>query len=311
MISVIIPAYNYARFLPETLECLLKQSFTDWECIIINNGSFDNTEDVAKYYVTRDSRFKYYAIENRGVSNSRNYALQHAKGEFIQFLDADDLLEKEKLKTHYEFLKQSTETDLVYGDARYFTTENPEQRKFSMHDQDTDWMPRISASGAQLVDVILKRNIFPINAPLFRKSLVEKFGAFYEMLTGLEDWDLWLRFAVNGATFKYLKSGESDALVRVHAASASQNKKMMHSQILPVLQHYLFHKNTNARQKFYLLIRYEEELLDALFYILTGRIEKIIPAKSNSILSFLCLLMGGFLFLPFYILIKIYRKFFQ
>lgn len=310
MVSVIIPAYNYAKFLPDALNSLLSQSFKDWECIIINNGSHDNTEEVAKSYLQKDSRFKYFSIENKGVSHSRNFALKQANGDFIQFLDADDLIESEKFSKQIDFLNQHREVDLVYGDAKYFTTENMNLRKFSMHDDDKSWMPLISGKDKQLSDALLKRNIFPINAPLLRKSLIEKFGGFDESLTGLEDWDLWLRLAVNGCYFKYLDEINTTALIRIHATSASQDKKMMHAHILPVLQHYLLHPYTNLKQKLYLLIRYEEELLDTFFYMARGRLEKIIPSPSDSALSFILLLCGSMLFLPFYLLLKTYRKLF-
>lgn len=311
MVSVIIPAYNYAKFLPDALNSLLYQSFSDWECIIVNNGSFDNTEEVSQGFLKNDKRFKYFSIENKGVSNSRNFALKHARGEFIQFLDADDEMEKEKLTTHTEYLKHHKEIDLVYGNARYFTTENKSLRKFSMHESDLDWMPRISGRGIVLVNAFLKRNIFPINAPLFRKSLIEKNGDFDEALSGLEDWDLWLRFAVEGANFKFVEGADTYALIRIHPESASQNKKMMHAHILPVLQHYLLHAKTIIPQKIYLYMRYQEELLDACFLIISGRYIKIIASKSNSVFSFIILLLSGVFFLPLYLVLKIYRKLFQ
>ncbi len=308
MISIIIPAYNYAQYLPEALDSLLAQSEKDWECIIINNGSFDNTADVAKNYVSKDIRFRYFEIENKGVSNSRNFALKQCKGLFIQFLDADDKLEPEKLNAQLNYLRANPQVDLVYGDARYFRDNQPGERRYSMHANDKEWMPCISGKGNTLVDIMLKRNIFPINAPLFHKRLIDEYGAFDETLTGLEDWDLWLRFAVNGSCFAYLNTPGTQALIRIHALSASHNRKMMQSHILPVLQHYLFNNKTTSGQKIYLLARYEEELWDSVFSLLQLRVVKIKYSKLNSILSFIFLLLIAVFFLPFYLLLKIYRK---
>lgn len=311
MISVIIPAYNYASYLPDALDSLTRQSFHDWECLIINNGSADNTQEIVEPYIEKDIRFRYYEIKNKGVSHARNFAIQKANGKFIQFLDADDMLDTEKLKVHSDYLIQHNNVDLIYGEARYFTTENKTLRNFSMHQKDVDWMPRISGKGSLLISALLKRNIFPINAPLFRKSLPEKFGAFNEDYSGLEDWYLWLQFALNGARFQWIDSPHATALIRIHSASASQNKKMMHAHILPLLQHSLYHSSTNLKQKFYLLTRYEEELYDLFLFALKGRIEKILPSQNNSVWSFLLLLLISIPFFPFYIMIKIYRRIFQ
>lgn len=311
MVSIIIPSYNYADYLPDALASLLEQSFHDWECIIVNNGSSDNTHELLKPYLENDKRFRYFVIENKGVSHARNFGLSQVKGEFLQFLDADDLIEKEKLKVHTLYLKENKGVDLVYGEARYFTSENKTLRNFSMHQKDIDWMPRIGGKGNLLVWALLRRNIFPINAPLFRKDLIKKFGNFDERLTVLEDWDLWLRFAFHGARYQWLESSSTDALIRIHTKSASQNKKMMHSYLLPILQRNLFHHSTKFTQKLYLFIRYEEELIDLCFFTFKGSFEKVIRSEANSVFTFLFLLCLAFPFFPFYILLKIYRKLFQ
>lgn len=90
LISVIVPCYNQAQYLDECLQSVLDQTYTDWECIIVNDGSPDHTEEVAKKWLEKDPRFRYIDKENGGLSSARNAGLKEAKGEWIQFLDSDD-----------------------------------------------------------------------------------------------------------------------------------------------------------------------------------------------------------------------------
>ena len=90
LISVIVPCYNQAQYLDECLQPVLDQTYTDWECIIVNDGSPDHTEEVAKKWLEKDNRFRYIYKENGGLSSARNAGIREAKGEWIQFLDSDD-----------------------------------------------------------------------------------------------------------------------------------------------------------------------------------------------------------------------------
>ena len=98
LISVIVPCYNQSHFLDETLNSILNQSYTNWECIIVNDGSPDDTENIAIKWINNDCRFQYIVKENGGLSSARNKGLEIAKGDFIQFLDSDDLLSSDKFQ---------------------------------------------------------------------------------------------------------------------------------------------------------------------------------------------------------------------
>ena len=88
-VSIIIPCYNQAEFLEETLGSVLKQTHTNWECLIVNDGSTDVTEKIAQQFISKDQRFKYFFKENGGLSSARNYGLDQSTGNYIQFLDSD------------------------------------------------------------------------------------------------------------------------------------------------------------------------------------------------------------------------------
>ena len=90
LISVVVPCYNQAQYLDECLQSVLNQTYQDWECIIVNDGSPDNTEEIAKNWVEKDTRFIYLSKENGGLSSARNAGIEIAKGEWILPLDADD-----------------------------------------------------------------------------------------------------------------------------------------------------------------------------------------------------------------------------
>ena len=103
-LSIIVPCYNQAAFLSETLDSILKQTFRDWECIVVNDGSPDNTSQVAGRYVELDPRFSLIETENRGVSAARNTGIRASHGEFILPLDGDETRVSEPLTENSYFL---------------------------------------------------------------------------------------------------------------------------------------------------------------------------------------------------------------
>lgn len=107
LVSVITPSYNTARFIPETIECVLNQTYTNWEMIIVDDCSEDHTDEVVKPYLA-DQRIKYFKNEKHsGAAASRNKALREAKGRWIAFLDSDDLWEPEKLEKQIRFMEKN------------------------------------------------------------------------------------------------------------------------------------------------------------------------------------------------------------
>ena len=101
MISIIIPAYNAADYLAQTIESVLNQTYSDFELILIDDGSTDRTREIIKDYQCKDARIKYFYKENGGVSSARNLGLQKATGDFVSFLDSDDLWDRRFLESMY------------------------------------------------------------------------------------------------------------------------------------------------------------------------------------------------------------------
>ena len=155
LISVIVPCFNYGRFLGEALESVIAQTYENWECLIIDDGSTDNTREVARQYCEQDSRIKYHYQKNRGTSAAKNKGLGQSKGEFIQFLDADDLIEKEKLNTHVETLNKNIAVGLVYSDSIFFNDKNRSKTGFSKKFDEHPWQKNVSGAGEKIFCEIL------------------------------------------------------------------------------------------------------------------------------------------------------------
>ena len=122
-VSVVVPAFNAGRFLPETLKSVLRQTYPHWECLVVDDGSTDDTAAVARAACESDPRFRYHFQRNRFCAGARNAGLGLATGEYVQFLDADDLILEEKLEAQVAILETHPEIDVSYSDYRPFQSE--------------------------------------------------------------------------------------------------------------------------------------------------------------------------------------------
>jgi glycosyltransferase involved in cell wall biosynthesis len=221
LVSVIIPAYNYAHFLPETLDSVIKQTFSNWECILINDGSTDETEKVAIEYCKKDERIKYYYQDNRGLSSARNLGLKHSKGEYIQFLDADDFIHPEKFTKHLDSFDKNDELTVVYSNFKYFITETG---KF--HDSHFE---RIKIKGDPYQDFILNWGfefVIPIHCPILKSDFIKRNNIWFdETLKAREDWMFWISMAKSGAQFSFID--EILSYYRQHEKSMVYDKEHM------------------------------------------------------------------------------------
>lgn len=228
LVSVIVPSFNYGHFLAQTLASLQAQTHTGWECIVVDDGSTDNTWEVALAHARRDPRIKYVRRPNGGLPAARNSGLRVAAGEFVQFLDADDALEPRKLEAQVAYLEHSPHVGIVYGDVRYFDSETGAQRRGLFSDE--PWMPETAGPGERVLRELIRANIMVVNAPLVRRAVVEQIGLFDESLTSLEDWEYWIRCAAAGVWFEYWPEAGTLSLVRVHRGSMSQDRSTMYRQ---------------------------------------------------------------------------------
>ncbi|MEJ0003359.1 MAG: glycosyltransferase family A protein [Pararobbsia sp.] len=123
-VSIIVPCFNQEPFIAETLESVWCQSYSDWECIIVNDGSTDDSEAVIQGYVRKDPRFRLFTQTNRGVAAARNFGFSRASGEFCVPLDGDDKLHPDFLKRAIECFTTRSDTDLVHCKTKLFGAKN-------------------------------------------------------------------------------------------------------------------------------------------------------------------------------------------
>ena len=226
-VSVIVPAYNYGRFLPDALESVLAQTHQDWECIVVDDGSTDDTAAVARRYSERDARIRVVRQPNAGPAAARNHALRVSGGAYIQLLDADDKLAPGKLAVHGQYLDEHGDVDLVYSACIYFRTEEPDKALHSLYGNLSRSMHPEVHGPAQALEKLQEFNITQPSTMLFRRSVIERAGEFVETSRGCEDWDLWLRAAVAGCSIVYLETGSPVAFARTHETSASRSTERM------------------------------------------------------------------------------------
>jgi glycosyltransferase involved in cell wall biosynthesis len=194
-VSVIIAAYNVAEYIGETLASVFAQSFSDYEVIVVDDGSEDEVE-LAKALAPFRERIVYLRQENRGVAGARNTGIGAARGEFVAFLDADDLWEPEFLREQIDFVEHD-EYDLAYTDALLFGDSEYAGRTFM------DVAP--SAGEVNFASLIAADcNVIGSAVVARRQSLIEA-GLFDENLRNAQDFDLWIRMSLRGARMGYQK----------------------------------------------------------------------------------------------------------
>lgn len=172
LVSVIMPAYNMGKYIVESLESVKNQSYSSWECVVVNDGSTDDTRQKIEMFILGDSRFKLINIDNSGVSAARNIAVKHSKGVYIFPLDGDDCIHEDCIGRCVDKFKTEPDIKLVYTDTRLFGT------------QSGIWnLPSFSYVN------MLKYNMVH-NSSLFLRKDFDRVGGYRaNMIYGLEDWD--------------------------------------------------------------------------------------------------------------------------
>lgn len=174
-VSIIVPCYQQAEFLPDTLNSILAQTYSDWECIIVNDGSTDNTKEVAASFCDKDSRFRYVEQQNKGLATARNNGIKASCGQFILPLDADDMIGPTYLEKAIKHFLDQPNTTIVYCQAKLFGEVN-QIWELPKYDYDSFiWLNSIFCSA------IYKREDYD-----------KTIGYNPNMKYGFEDWDLWL-----------------------------------------------------------------------------------------------------------------------
>ena len=219
LVSLIIPTFNRAALIEETLQSVVSQTYLNWECIVVDDGSLDNTRQIIKKWTNRDNRFQYILCENKGVSNARNIGIQTSKGEFIQFLDSDDILETNKLKFQISILNNNTNIDIVYGSSRYFF-DGDFENFYPIHYLGINPMFELNKNDKNQKEVLIKKNICTNCAPIYRRKIFDVIS-FRNLV--YEDWFFNLECSLNDFIFHYVNFESTNCLIRMTANSQMNN----------------------------------------------------------------------------------------
>lgn len=226
LVSVIVPCYNQGQFLAQALDSVLAQTIPDWECIIINDGSTDDTEQVAMEYCERDNRMRYLFQVNQGVIAARNNAIKKSRGKYILPLDGDDWLSTDYLEKAVPVLESNDDVKVVCSEVELFGESTGRMNLYPYS-----------------LQTLLVTNCIS-NSSFFRRSDFDRCGGYNpNMKEGLEDWDFWISILGNGGHVHRLSSVGHIYRVSVESRNGRAEKKAeaLRNQIwknhLPLYQH--------------------------------------------------------------------------
>ncbi|MCK4782640.1 MAG: glycosyltransferase, partial [Desulfobacteraceae bacterium] len=203
-ISVVIPCYNQAHYLPEAVESIVNQTYTNWQCIIVNDGSSDNTGEVAGELIKKYSNHDIRLIEkpNGGVADARNTGIDAAESDWVLLLDSDDMFERTFMQKAVDIIRREPKTDIVFANLQQFGADSGE------------WIPDEYSR-----ETIPVKNTIPY-ASLYRKELWHKVGGYDRVLgkvLQLEDWTFWISCSQYNPVVRRIP--EKLLLYRVHSSN--------------------------------------------------------------------------------------------
>ncbi|WP_312421433.1 glycosyltransferase family 2 protein [Epilithonimonas sp.] len=217
MISIVIPSFNREHYIAETLQSLINQTYNDWECIIVDDGSTDETETVIKKYTAADPRFHFYKRPSKmlkGANSCRNFGFSKSKGEFIKFLDSDDLLAPDCLEKQVAILKSNQNIKVCFSYGRYFNDSTKNLEEFWSRNKEYD---------DYLYGHITNQIRWQTADPLWRKSFFSE-TPFKEGLMNSQEW------LMHGEALLKLKNEEIYNLQETFTLIRRGNERMSSNQ---------------------------------------------------------------------------------
>ena len=239
LVSVIIPCYNHAKFLTDALQSVLEQDCENWECIVVNDGSTDNTEEIARQWSNKDARFKYFYKENGGLSSARNFGIEKSNAEYILTLDSDDKFEKTFISKALKVINDNPKIGIVSCWGKRFVGNT--------------YYDIFKPNGKNIEDFLFQNAA--IGNSMFRKKCWIEAGGYDEnMKKGYEDWEFYLRIS---------KLGWNTVIIQEPLFFYRQHKNSMRTEALnkfdKEIRFYIFTKHKE------LYIKYFNQTIENLF----------------------------------------------
>lgn len=262
VVSIIVPCYNQAQYLEEALQSVLDQTYINWECIIINDGSPDHTEEIAKEWVNKDSRFKYLNKENGGLSSARNFGISQSTGAFILPLDADDKIAPDYVSLAVQSFQEDTSLKVVYCKVEKFGEE-----------QGLWQLPDFSRT------TLVRGNMIFCSAMYKKVDWIAVGGYDENLIYGLEDWEFWIAILKKDGEVKcidylgfFYRIKKASMIKSLHADRINFSENYVHTKHLDfVMANYDAVVESNKIlvkniKKLEVDFNSEKTLINALFY---------------------------------------------
>ncbi|ESA36800.1 glycosyl transferase family 2 [Leptolyngbya sp. Heron Island J] len=214
LVSVIVPAYNAAVFLPSVIQSVLAQSYANWELLIINDGSTDNTQEIVNQYCETDDRIQLVSRENSGVSVSRNLGAQLANGELVAFLDSDDLWHQEKLSSHINYMHNHPDVGVSFARVELISSDGETTNKLTNN----------ITKSLKPEDFFYSNPTVTTSNFVIRKSVFQELNGFDESMQYNEDIDLLFRISIQD---KWKIEGIDQVLVQYRLHSSGLSSTLM------------------------------------------------------------------------------------
>jgi glycosyltransferase involved in cell wall biosynthesis len=242
LISVIMPAYNAEKYIAGSIQSVIDQTYSNWELIVVDDGSTDGTAAIVRAFSANDLRIRYVFQENQRLGKARNTGVTNAYGQLIAFLDSDDLWMSKKLVLQVQTL-EATNADVIYTDGFIFADNDPAVQTGTL----SVICGRIE--GANMLDLLLIHNGIAVLSVLMRRKMFDEAGPFEESLPyhGSEDYDLWLKAARRGAVFYGM--GEKLVRYRRHSAAMTSKDSNWLKPTLRVVKRHLKFGNLDEQQQ--------------------------------------------------------------
>lgn len=224
LVSIVIASYNMGQYLGTAIDSLLKQTWSNIEIIVVDDGSTDNTEEMMTVY-SDNEKVNYIKTENRGQPKAKNRGVKEAKGDFIGFCDADDFWTVDKLEKQMPYFTHDN-VGIVYSEVSY-VDEN---------DKPYDKKAPYERYSGKVTEQLLLKNFVPFGTSIIRKECVEQDGAFDEQFRMGIDWDLWLRYSLNWE-FNYCP--DKTYIYREWSGQMSNNYQGRYDFAFKILSHFL------------------------------------------------------------------------
>jgi len=226
-VSIILPTWNGSKYIIKAINSVLAQTFYDWELIIINDGSTDNTEEIVREYVKKDKRVRYYYHDNKGQEQSRKYGIELSNGEYIAFIDDDDVwIDKNKIEKQIEFMDKNYDYVLI-GTGGIVCDEN--YNKISGY--------KVSEKDKDIKNTFLYKNNFIQSSVILRKNILSNINfSNEEKYKVAEDYNLWLKIGLLG---KVANINEPMVLYMYREGNTSfKNKKYILKNNIRIIKNY-------------------------------------------------------------------------